>query len=179
MFFSKAINFECLNCGKGISTDSLIGTLNRNHCPFCLYSKHVDQNIPGDRKSKCQAGMEPVGLTFKHEGFDKYGREKQGEIMLIHLCPKDQKISINRIAGDDDPEIILKIFQNSQNLDLEMNCSATKLTEYTAESSSVNHSSRQGEYSGSRIKKKLKEAGINLLEKQDEPEILRQLYGKK
>lgn len=138
--------FKCLNCGKGISTDSLIGTLNRNHCPFCLYSKHIDQNIPGDRKSSCQAPMEPVGLTFKHEGKDKYGKERQGEIMLIHRCLKDNKISINRIAGDDDPEIILKIFQTSQNLDSE-------------------------------IKKKLKEAEINLLEEKNKSEILRQLTG--
>ena len=64
--------------------------------------------------------MEPIGLTFKKEGLDKWGKEKQGEIMVIHKCPKDQKISINRIAGDDDPEIILKIFQNSQNLDPEI-----------------------------------------------------------
>lgn len=143
----QSSNFKCLNCGKEVSKDSLIGTLNRNHCPFCLFSKHVDQDIPGDRKSECQNLMEPVGLTFKYEGKDKYDKEKQGEIMLIHFCFKDQKISINRIAGDDDPEIILKIFQTSQNLDQE-------------------------------IKEKLKKSGINLLEKQDEPEILKQLYGK-
>ena len=113
-------NFECLNCGKNVSSDKLIGTLNRNHCPFCLYSLHVDQDVPGDRKAECQSLMEPIGLTFKKEGLDKWGKEKQGEIMVIHKCPKDQKISINRIAGDDDPEIILKIFQNSQNLDPEI-----------------------------------------------------------
>ncbi len=141
------INFKCLNCGKQVATDSLIGTSNRNHCPFCLYSKHVDQDIPGDRKAECQNLMEPVGLTFKKEGKDKWGKEKQGEIMLIHRCLGDQIISINRVAGDDNPEIILKIFQTSQNLDLE-------------------------------IKEKIKESGINLLGKQDETEILEQIYGK-
>lgn len=140
-------DFKCLSCKKQVSTDNLIGTLNRNHCPFCLFSKHVDQDSPGDRKAECQSLMEPVGLTFKKEGLDKYGKEKQGEIMLIHFCLKDQKISINRIAGDDDSEMILKIFQTSQNLDLE-------------------------------TKNELEESGINLLEKQDKPEILKQLYGK-
>lgn len=120
MVNNQNTDFKCLNCGKEVSLDNLIGTQNRNHCPFCLFSKHVDLNIPGDRKAECQEKMEPVGLTFKKEGLDKYGKEKQGEIMLIHFCPKDQKISINRIAGDDDTEIILRVFQKSQNLDQEI-----------------------------------------------------------
>lgn len=107
-------DFKCLNCRKWVSTEKLMGTQNRNHCPFCLYSKHVDLDIPGDRQAKCQNLMKPIGLTFKKEGKDKYGKEKQGEIMLIHFCPRDKKISLNRIAGDDDPEMILKIFQESQ-----------------------------------------------------------------
>ena len=36
--------------------------------------------------------------------------------MLIHRCIKCNKISINRIAGDDDPATILKVFEASQNL---------------------------------------------------------------
>ena len=36
--------------------------------------------------------------------------------MLIHECVKCGKISINRIAGDDDPEAILKVFEESQGL---------------------------------------------------------------
>lgn len=137
------MNFTCLNCGKEVSTNNLFGTQNkpislefetlvkcfepkvkyfghRNHCPYCLYSKHVDQDISGDRKSECRALMEPVGLTFKKEGFDKWGKEKQGEIMIIHRCLGYQKISINRIAGDDDADIILKIFKNSHKLNPEI-----------------------------------------------------------
>lgn len=105
--------FLCANCGKGIKATGFIGTKNRNHCPFCLYSKHVDI-LPGDRKENCRGLMEPVGLTFKHEG-----EGKQGEIMLVHQCLKDKKISINRIAGDDNPEEILKVFDQSLNLDQE------------------------------------------------------------
>ncbi|WP_265181671.1 RNHCP domain-containing protein [Geomicrobium sp. JCM 19055] len=33
----------------------------RNHCPSCLYSKHVDV-IPGDRASTCHSLMEPIDL---------------------------------------------------------------------------------------------------------------------
>jgi len=51
--------------------------------------------------------MEPIGLTEKDEGCDKYGRERTGELMIIHRCQKCAKISINRIAGDDNPDSII------------------------------------------------------------------------
>lgn len=104
-------NFICSNCKKTVVVTDVLGTKNRNHCPYCLWSKHVDGKV-GDRLSDCNGKMKPVGLTFKEEGVDKYGNKKQGEIMLIHRCEKCVKISINRIAGDDDPEIILKVFEN-------------------------------------------------------------------
>lgn len=94
-----------------------MGTRHRNHCPFCLWSKHLDSEKPGNRKSPCQAEMKPIGLTFKREGIDKYGKPKQGELMLIHQCNGCNKIAINRIAGDDNPEMILEVFQKSLTLD--------------------------------------------------------------
>jgi hypothetical protein len=109
--------FNCFNCNKTISFNQEIGTKHRNHCSFCLWSKHVDFKKPGDRKSTCQTKMKPIGLTFKNEGKDKYGKIKQGEIMLIHYCLGCGQISINRIAGDDDPEMILKTFKQSEKLD--------------------------------------------------------------
>ncbi|MFH0937575.1 MAG: RNHCP domain-containing protein [Candidatus Daviesbacteria bacterium] len=111
--------FVCLHCQTFIPTNKFIGTAHRNHCPFCLWSKHVDEKFSGDRKSTCQEIMEPMGLTFKKEGLDKYGKEKVGEIMVIHRCTSCHKISINRIAADDDPEKIMELFKNSQNLDQE------------------------------------------------------------
>ena len=63
--------------------------------------------------------MKPIGLTFKHEGTDKYGILKQGELMLIHECLGCDKVSINRIAGDDSPETILGVFQESRSLSQE------------------------------------------------------------
>lgn len=92
-------NFICLNCQKEIPDNKLIGTANRNHCPFCLWSRHVDLKIPGDRKSNCFGLMKPISLAFK----------KDGEIMIVHECQKCSLISKNRIAGDDDPKEILKI----------------------------------------------------------------------
>ena len=112
----KKGGFRCCNCGQWVSLSEFMGTEHRNHCSFCLWSKHVDLRKPGDRKSECQTGMKPIGLTFKHEGVDKYGIPRQGELMLIHECVNCGKISINRIAGDDNTEAILRIFKESQGL---------------------------------------------------------------
>lgn len=31
-----------------------------DHCPKCLWGKHVDEEIPGDRASECRGMMEPI-----------------------------------------------------------------------------------------------------------------------
>ena len=41
--------------------------------------------------------------------------------MLVHECSKCAKISINRIAGDDDPNTIERIFTDSQRTKYENN----------------------------------------------------------
>lgn len=40
--------------------------------------------------------------------------------MLIHQCVECARLSINRIAADDDPDRILELFESSQSLDSEM-----------------------------------------------------------
>lgn len=60
--------------------------------------------------------MQPIGLTMKH-GRNKYRRDQQGELMLIHECIECQALSINRIAADDDSANILAIFEESLELD--------------------------------------------------------------
>jgi hypothetical protein len=106
----KAGGFRCSHCRQFVVINDLMGTANRNHCNICLWSKHVDE-AKGDRRATCNGGMEPIGLTFKHEG---YGRI--GEIMLIHLCSVCQKISINRIARDEPEYKILEVFNESFSL---------------------------------------------------------------
>lgn len=107
--------FECVNCKKEVDTQGNIGTRNRNHCPFCLHSLHLDRSIPGDRKEACRGVMKPIGITFKNERKDKYGKEEVGEIMIIHECSKCNVISKNRIAGDDSAEKILEIAERTVN----------------------------------------------------------------
>jgi predicted RNA-binding Zn-ribbon protein involved in translation (DUF1610 family) len=108
--------FKCVNCGAVVSTDrELAGVNNRNHCPVCLWSKHVDENKAGDRKAICKSKMKPVGLTIKKTR-NKYSEEKSGELMLIHRCTGCGKVSINRIASDDSSGALIALYQGQDNL---------------------------------------------------------------
>ena len=44
------------------------GGRHRNHCPYCLYSLHVDGRVPGDRDSECRSRMAPVGVFARRNG---------------------------------------------------------------------------------------------------------------
>jgi predicted RNA-binding Zn-ribbon protein involved in translation (DUF1610 family) len=114
----KNIDFRCVQCKTFVSADRAVcGVNNRNHCPHCLWSRHVDLHKPGDRRADCRSRMQPIGLTIK-QTLKKYGGEKQGELMLIHRCTACGKLSINRIAADDDAHRIFEIFQASFGMDL-------------------------------------------------------------
>ena len=51
--------FVCQNCGAEVAPQNVS---ERNHCPHCLYSLHVDLNVPGDRKSVCHGKMKPIAV---------------------------------------------------------------------------------------------------------------------
>lgn len=51
--------FTCAFCGEQVWPAD--HGIQRNHCPRCLYSLHVDR-IPGDRGNDCGGLMEPIGL---------------------------------------------------------------------------------------------------------------------
>jgi hypothetical protein len=113
-------DFVCLVCHNFVSAEAaLSGVHNRNHCPYCLSSRHLDLYKAGDRLSACKARMRPMALTLKRTG-KKYNQPNQGEMMLIHLCDECGKLSINRIAADDDIETVLEIFEGSRKLGAEM-----------------------------------------------------------
>jgi hypothetical protein len=105
-------DFCCKHCGSHVSAVPLLsGVNNRNHCPYCLWSRHLDLYQSGDRLSACKGGMQPVALAFKQER-KKYGKG-QGELMLVHLCVECDRVSANRIAADDDNETLLKVYLRS------------------------------------------------------------------
>ena len=90
--------FKCGHCRQFIGAP-ISGGRQRNHCPNCLYSKHVDGKMPGDRKATCHALMKPVGLHTR----------RNGEEVLIHECLGCGKRDPNRIAADDNPVLLLEI----------------------------------------------------------------------
>jgi hypothetical protein len=63
--------------------------------------------------------MRPIGLAFKHT-HKKYGPANQGEVMLIHRCTDCGKLSINRIAADDDTQGLLELFDTLNVIDVEI-----------------------------------------------------------
>lgn len=109
-------DFRCMHCHAMVSSAHLLsGVNNRNHCPYCLWSCHLDLFTAGDRLSACKSLMQPIGLTMK-KGRNKYQREPRGELMLIHECVECQALSINRIAADDDCDAVMRIFEESPTL---------------------------------------------------------------
>ena len=100
-------DFTCQHCGRYVSARTAVsGVVNRNHCPYCLHSRHVDLFKPGDRLNACKGLMAPTGLTLKRSR-DKYAGDARGELMLVHHCLDCGGLSINRIAADDDAVGIL------------------------------------------------------------------------
>ena len=89
--------FRCAQCKHIISTTAP-GTGHRNHCPLCLWSKHVDQN-PGDRASSCQGKMEPIAVWVKNKS----------EWSLVHRCTNCTVVKTNRIAGDDNEFVLMSL----------------------------------------------------------------------
>lgn len=87
--------FICENCGKEVKP---LGYSCRNHCPFCLYSKHVDIN-PGDRAETCHGLLEPIGLEID---------SKKGYV-IISRCKKCGKIRKNKAAKDDNMDCIIAL----------------------------------------------------------------------
>lgn len=86
--------FICENCGREVSP---LGYTSRDHCPYCLYSKHVDIN-PGDRANPCKGLLVPVGVEkFK----DTY--------KILYKCSKCHQTHKNILAKDDDMEELIKI----------------------------------------------------------------------
>jgi hypothetical protein len=105
--------FQCQHCHYHVLAEPLLsGVQNRNHCPYCLWSRCLDLFEPGDRLSACKAPMQPVGLALKHTR-KKYGLAACGELMLVHRCLECVKISANRIAADDDPLLVFGLYADS------------------------------------------------------------------
>jgi hypothetical protein len=80
-----------LECGHSVEGDGYT-----NHCPRCLWSRHVDL-WPGDRAANCRAPMRPVQLLYE-----------AGRFALVHECVGCGERRRCRTSKDDDLSTFLR-----------------------------------------------------------------------
>ena len=94
IFTMRDEEFICENCGKNVSKLEYSA---RDHCPYCLCSKHVDIN-PGDRMNTCRGLLKPITIEkFK----DSY--------KIVYKCSKCCEIHKNIVAVDDNMDLIIEL----------------------------------------------------------------------
>ena len=90
-------NFICENCKSNVNKLEYSA---RDHCPYCLYSKHLDI-MPGDRKNECKGLLKPIGI-------EKY----RDTYKIIYQCEKCKQIHKNIMANDDNMDLIIELSKN-------------------------------------------------------------------
>lgn len=95
--FSRTVeDFVCVHCGAQVQGDGFT-----NHCPHCLWSRHVDIN-PGDRAAACGGAMEPIAVEVK-----------SSQYTLLHRCLSCGFERRQRSAKEDNFEAILQLAQRA------------------------------------------------------------------
>ena len=91
-------NFTCEVCQKQVKK---LGYTARDHCPYCLSSKHVDIN-PGDRSENCHGVLEPIAIENYKKGYK-----------IVYKCKKCGKLRKNVMASDDNMDLIIEIMSKA------------------------------------------------------------------
>lgn len=96
-FLRKVENFICEQCGFEV-----IGDGYTDHCPKCLWGKHVDEEIPGDRASTCRGMMEPTSAEFKIFNL---------KFKIKYKCTKCRHVFNVREGEGDDRDKLINLIQ--------------------------------------------------------------------
>jgi len=72
-----------------------------DHCPDCLWSRHVDVN-PGDRASKCKGTMKPVKVEHDRNWF-----------VIVYICQKCALEKKVKAAEGDNKELLFQLLSSS------------------------------------------------------------------
>ncbi len=102
-FQKRKEDFVCENCGEKVK-----GSGYTNHCPKCLWSKHVDI-FPGDRLEDCGGMMEPVDVESK----------KGSRFVLVHKCVKCGEVARVGMSKEDNMELAIKISQAAMDMKMQ------------------------------------------------------------
>lgn len=87
-------SFICDFCGKNVAK---LNYTARDHCPYCLMSKHVDIN-PGDRMEDCHGMLKPIAVENHKKGYK-----------IIYRCERCRQIRKNIMATDDNIDLVIDI----------------------------------------------------------------------
>jgi DNA-directed RNA polymerase subunit RPC12/RpoP len=87
--------FICVNCEKEIAP---LNYTSRNHCPYCLYSLHVDIN-PGDRNNTCGGILKPI--------LSEPSPDLKKGYTITFKCEKCGLKTKNRAAADDNKNLLI------------------------------------------------------------------------
>lgn len=91
--FTRTVeNFTCERCGTFVEGNGFT-----NHCPNCLFSKHVDEN-PGDRAATCHGLMEPIAIE-----------QARGEHVIVHRCLACGRVKRNKAAPADSRSALVEV----------------------------------------------------------------------
>jgi hypothetical protein len=94
--FQKTVeDFTCEHCGEKVVGDGYT-----NHCPKCLWSKHVDIN-PGDRASACQGMMKPISVELQ-----------RGEYLITYRCLKCAFLRRKKMEKNDNFDEVIRLTSN-------------------------------------------------------------------
>jgi rubrerythrin len=93
-FQRRIENFVCEKCGAKVR-----GNGYTDHCPTCLWGKHVDVN-PGDRAASCKGMMEPVQAEVKGEKHLLYYKCSEcGHQFRVKSAPEDNLDAIIKLIN--------------------------------------------------------------------------------
>ena len=92
--------FICAHCQREVKP---LGYTSRDHCPFCLWSVHIDVN-PGDRANECHGNLVPIKVEIS---------SKKGYV-IVYKCDKCGEIHRNRAANEarvqpDNINLLIKL----------------------------------------------------------------------
>lgn len=102
MAFKRTVeNFVCERCGTPV-----VGNGYTNHCPQCLWSKHVDRE-PGDRAEACGGMMEPIAVEGSSPSYRiVHSCAACGAVRRVTASTEDDSDALARLAGSREHGIM-------------------------------------------------------------------------
>ena len=89
-FIRRKEDFDCEHCGEKVLGDGYT-----NHCPNCLWSKHVDVH-PGDRAESCGGMMKPIRIEGSTPGY-----------RIVHRCERcREERKVNTVERDNPDALV-------------------------------------------------------------------------